>query len=88
MMLIAVAEAAYIRPSLFSPFLVRDSSLWYEMGSYWYLIRLGLGYEIWYEMVRDYPLPPEGYDVRHRQELLYIAYYSATLSSCFQQMLL
>ena len=40
------------------------------------------------DMVRDYPLPPEGYDVRHRQELLYIAYYSATLSSCFQQMLL
>ncbi len=49
MMNLAVAEAVYIGPALYSP-------LWYEMGSFWYLIRLGLGYEIWYEMVRDQPL--------------------------------
>ena len=35
MMNLAVAEAVYIRPALSPP-------LWYEMGSFWYLIRLGL----------------------------------------------
>ena len=53
MMLIAVAEAAYIRPAPSPPLLIRDSSLWYEMASYWYLIALALGTRYgtkWYEI--------------------------------------